>query len=151
MNVYLAARFGRRPELVQYADELESNGITVSSRWLRGDHEWSVKDDEAIPVSIQARFAQDDIDDLMAADVVVCFTESPRIGPARGGRHVEAGYALAMRKQVICVGYRENIFYALPRVIHCEEWVGALHILLNAVSTGIPVVRRLPSGEEVAP
>ncbi|HWV36402.1 MAG TPA: hypothetical protein VNZ55_12270, partial [Thermomicrobiales bacterium] len=91
MKVYLAGRFSRLPELVSYADVLEANGVTVTSRWLRGGHEWIGTPDEEIPVDRLAQFAQDDIDDLMAADIVVCYTESPRSGPARGGRHVEFG------------------------------------------------------------
>ena len=130
MKVYLAARFSRLPELVQYADDLEAQGIAVTSRWLRGGHEWVGTPDEAIPVPRLARFAQDDLDDLDDADAIVCFTESPRSGPARGGRHVEAGYALATGKMMICVGHRENVFYCLPNFRFFDEWEDARRYLL---------------------
>lgn len=130
-SVYLAARFSRLPELLTYKDKLEARGVTVTSRWLRGGHEWVGTPDEEIPVEHNARFAQDDIDDLMAADVVVCFTESPRSGPARGGRHVEAGYALAMGKRLVVVGFRENVFYCLPQVEFYANWHDALESLTD--------------------
>jgi nucleoside 2-deoxyribosyltransferase len=125
VKVYLAARFSRLPELLGYKAELEAAGIAVTSRWLLGGHEWVGTADEDIPVEHNAKFAAEDIEDLMAADVVVCFTEPPRSGPARGGRHVEFGYALAMNKQVLCVGHRENVFYCLPQVAYASTWAGA--------------------------
>jgi hypothetical protein len=135
MKVYLAARFSRLPELVSYASELEVEGIEVTSRWIRGGHEWVGTPDEEIPVPRLARFALDDLDDIEAADVLVCFTESPRSGPARGGRHVDFGYALARNMPIIVVGHRENVFYCLDNVLFCETWDAALQTLVNAAST----------------
>jgi nucleoside 2-deoxyribosyltransferase len=132
MKVYLAARFSRLPELNRYRAELEAAGITVTSRWLLGGHEWVGTPDEQIPRERLARFAAEDLEDIDAADVLLCFTESPRSGPARGGRHVEFGYALAKRKPVIVVGHIENVFYALPQVTHCETRAEALQLLWNA-------------------
>lgn len=122
-KAYLAGRFSRLPELVSIADELEATTlITVTSRWLRGGHEWVGTPDEAIPVERNAVFAQDDFDDIDAADLIVCFTEPARSAPARGGRHVEAGYALAKRMPMIVVGPVENIFYCLPEITRVESW-----------------------------
>lgn len=129
MKVYLAARFSRLPEVVRYADELELGGIEVTSRWLRGGHEWVGTPDDDIPVEHLARFAIEALEDIDAADMVVCFTEAPRTGPARGGRHVEAGYALAKEMPILVVGYRENVFYCLPGIVFVETWAGALGFL----------------------
>lgn len=134
MKVYLAARFSRLPELLGYKAELEASGITVTSRWLLGGHEWVGTPDEEIPVEHNARFAQDDIDDINAADVIVCFTESPRSGPARGGRHVEMGYAIAKGMPILTVGYRENVFYCLPSIAFADTWDEAKQYLLYRVS-----------------
>jgi nucleoside 2-deoxyribosyltransferase len=122
MKVYLAARFSRLEELLGYKAELRRLGIEVTSRWLLGGHEWVGTADEEIPVEELARFAADDIADLEEADVLICFTESPRSGPARGGRHVEFGYALAIGKPTIVVGHRENVFYCLPGIQFAETW-----------------------------
>ena len=122
MRVYLAARFSRKGELNGYAAELAVMGHEMTSRWLTGVHEWTGVADNEIPVDEQQRFAVEDFEDIERADVMVCFTEPPHAGPARGGRHVEAGYALGIHKRLIVVGWRENVFYALPAVEFFPTW-----------------------------
>lgn len=138
MRVYIAARFSRQHEVAACAGDLEARGIEVTSRWFRGGHEWDGSPDEDIPVERLSRFAQEDLDDLVAADVLVCLTESPRSGPSRGGRHVEFGYALARQMPVLTVGYRENVFYCLPAVQYAESWEAAL----DALSLAARLMRR---------
>lgn len=73
-------------------------------------------------------FAQHDWDDVMAADVVISFTEQPRTaGGSRGGRHVEFGAALAAGKRCIVVGWRENVFHCLPQVEFFPTWAESMH------------------------
>ena len=129
MKIYLAARFSRKDELNGHADQLRATGHEVTSRWLTGAHEWSGVADNEIPAADQARFAREDIEDIDRADVIVCFTEAPHAGPARGGRHVEAGYALGIGKRILAVGWRENVFYALPQVEFFPAWDRALAAL----------------------
>jgi nucleoside 2-deoxyribosyltransferase len=136
MKVYLAARFSRLPELRGCERDLAEDGIEVTSRWLRGGHEWVGTPDDEIPVDELRRFAEEDLADIDAADLVVCFTEPPRSGPARGGRHVEYGYALATGKHVVVVGYRENVFYCLPGVGFAADWPTARAMLADAKRTG---------------
>jgi len=131
LSVYLAARFSRLPELVGYAAELAEEQIPVTSRWLLGGHEWVGAPDDEIPREHLARFATEDIEDIEAATVVVAFTEPSHAGPARGGRHVEAGYAIGRGQTLIVVGHIENVFYALPQVIYVETWEEAKRILLD--------------------
>lgn len=126
MKVYLASRFSRGAELLVYKADLERHDIEVTSRWLLGGHEWVGTDDDAPPINVGRQFAYEDLADLTAADVVVCFTEQSRSGPSRGGRHVEFGYALASRQEVLVVGPRENVFYCLDEVRHHETWESAL-------------------------
>jgi len=45
---------------------------------------------------------------------VITFTETPRSSNSRGGRHVEFGIALGMRKRAVVIGPRENVFHCLP-------------------------------------
>ena len=136
MKVYLAARFSRLPELLVCAAELEAIGITVTSRWIRGGHEWVGTDDDVIPVDDLARFAREDLEDIEAADLIVCFTEAPRSGPARGGRHVEMGYALARGIPILTVGYRENVFYCLPEISFVLDWNDAV-AFVRGVTDGL--------------
>ncbi|MDQ2727544.1 MAG: hypothetical protein M3Y91_06710 [Actinomycetota bacterium] len=128
LTVYLAGRYTRREELCAYKAELEARGHDVPARWLLGEHQVhgvenarSVEADGPIP-SDQARlFAQDDIDDLSAADLLVAFTEKPRTENSRGGRHVELGIAIGKRlaghgPTVVIVGPLENVFCAAPQI-----------------------------------
>lgn len=115
--VYLAARYSRHPEMQKYAALLRQAGHDVTSRWILGDHELrseghSDADEWAV------RWATEDLADLVAADAIVSFTEGPGevAGRARGGRHVEHGFALAVDKINFVVGYRENVFHHLPQV-----------------------------------
>jgi nucleoside 2-deoxyribosyltransferase len=129
LKVYLASRFSRGPELNQYRLQLNNAGIETTSRWLNGGHLWEGTDDDQLPQAVGAQFAQEDLDDLLAADVLVAFTEPPRSGPSRGGRHVEFGVALAAGLQIVIVGHRENVFYCLPSLILTSDWPSAFDLL----------------------
>ena len=140
VKVYLAARYSRHPEMQGYARMLRHFGVEVTSRWINGSHQ-SMLNGEVLGPEREAmfesghpdreaqrrEFAQHDWDDVMAADVVISFTEQPRtVGNSRGGRHVEFGAALAAGKRCIVVGWRENVFHCLPQVEFYETWMDAL-------------------------
>jgi hypothetical protein len=113
--------------MMQVARELQELGHEIVSRWVRGAHD--IPDDGitlSAPAEVYAQFAEEDIDDLWSADCVIAFTEPPN-GPARGGRHVEFGMALALEEfgnlsRLICVGHQENVFYCLTHVEFYENW-----------------------------
>lgn len=130
MRAYLAARYSRRRELLAYANDLRFVGWTVTSRWLDGTHEAS---DVAPTAAQQAEWAKVDLSDIDEADVMVCFTEGPgeQPGRARGGRHVEFGYAFANRMEIHIVGPVENIFYGLPWLVVHETWPECLRYLIR--------------------
>lgn len=121
MKIYLASRYSRRDELRVIADELRGLGHTITSRWL--DTTWEEKERDsqvyssAAPPEYREKHSVEDLDDVLAADTFVAFTEEPRYG-GRGGRHIEMGAALAVGKRIIVVGPRENLFYHHPRVLH---------------------------------
>ena len=130
MKIYLASRYSRRVELCDYRSQLEQLGHSVTSRWLNGKHQLSRdglrigavgeeyveagSDREA--AELRAFFAEEDMEDVRTADLVIAFTEFPRAKASRGGRHVELGMALAWSKPVYLVGPRENVFCWLPSV-----------------------------------
>lgn len=116
MKIYLASRYSRRDELSAYAAVLKDLGQTVTSRWLDGHHEIIKEMRDEYAYLERQRFAQEDWEDLMAADVCINFTEPPRSEHSRGGRHVEFGGALAAKKRCIVIGFRENVFHCLPQV-----------------------------------
>lgn len=143
--IYLAGRYSRRLELSSYRDQLTELGIRVTSRWLNGAHQL---DDQGHPLGDDAermfedgsplvdhwrpKFATDDFDDVLAADTLIAFTEEPRSGHSRGGRHVELGIALAAGKRIIVVGPRENVFCWLPQVAQFDTWPLLLAVLSSA-------------------
>jgi len=143
MKIYLASRYSRREELCEYRMELERGGHTVTSRWLNGSHQIT---NEGKPIDetgealiengtcadaarLRRAFVLEDVVDVMAADVVVSFTEPPRSNHSRGGRHVEFGMAHALGKQLVVVGHRENLFHYLPQVEFFADWQRAREFL----------------------
>lgn len=128
MKIYLASSYLRRLELCGYRDRLQAIGHIVTSRWLNGAHVITDRPDgddgSCSPEAALLRqvYGNEDLLDLNAASVVIGFTEPPNSRSARGGRHVEFGYALAKGKQLIVVGYRENIFHWLPAVRFFESF-----------------------------
>lgn len=140
---YLAARYSRREELCEYKPALEARGHLVPARWLLGEHQVhgveaarAVQGDGPFPADQAVRFAEDDMEDLLAADVLVAFRETPRHVATRGGRHVEFGVALGLRRAglgrpaIFVVGPLENVFHALPEVDgRFDTWAGFLAAL----------------------
>jgi len=124
--VYLAARYSRRAELTGYAEELRSRGITVRADWLKGEHDSL---DGMVTDAGQAAWATIDRSDIDACGMFVAFTEEPRSGHSRGGRHVELGMALARGKAVTVIGPRENVFCWLPEIGWFPSWSAFLEIL----------------------
>jgi len=127
-------------ELCAYKADPEARGHMVPARWLLGEHQVhgleaarAVEADGPIPVDQAVLFAQDDVVDLLDADVVVSFTSEPRSGATRGGRHVELGIALALGflgrggPRLYIVGPLENVFHAPPQVDgRFGDWGGFL-------------------------
>lgn len=122
-KIYLASRYSRYLEMQGYRSVLENYGHKITSRWINGKHQ---VDDAGLSVEAveheRVRFAQEDLEDLLAADWVISFTEKPRSSNSRGGRHVEFGIALALEKVLVVIGYRENVFHCLPEVMYYQHW-----------------------------
>ncbi len=98
-------------------DRLTVNGHIVLSRWL--DTMWRETDEHgssAAPPQYREEYATKDLEDVAACELFVSFTEPPR-SSTRGGRHVEYGAALALKKLIAVVGHRENLFHHHPRVV----------------------------------
>ncbi len=126
MKVYIAARYKKRMELLQFSHKLEARGHIITSRWLQGKH-----DHEEDVVC-----AKHDFEDVKECDVIISFTEEPRTA-TRGGRHVELGLALAWGKTCIVVGPREHVFHSLRGIIHATkdqlvETIGQLEAVKTA-------------------
>ena len=120
----MAARYSRRVELCGYRTELEERGHSVPARWLLGKHQVeglvdSNADTFVVPNDEASAFAIDDAEDIDASDFLIAFTEEPRSGGTRGGRHWEAVYASGLRRagwpiRIFIVGPLEHVFTSLP-------------------------------------
>lgn len=123
---YLSANWSRREEMSSHAADLEGLGYRVQARWLAGEeqvhgHEAvrAVEGDGPIPLAAARLFAEDDLVDLLAADVFLAFTDPKVTNKLRGGRHVEYGIALGLRQAkrnapiLVTIGRAENVFHAL--------------------------------------
>lgn len=124
---YLAARYSRRLELCDYKVALEERGYHVPARWLLGKHQVEgLVDNNAdtfvVPNEEASGFAIDDAEDIDDSDFLIAFTEEPRVGGTRGGRHWELGYASGLRRarwperdpRIFLVGPLEHVFTSLP-------------------------------------
>lgn len=120
MQIYLASRYSRAPEMREVRAKLVDLGHKVTSRWIDmpygdpepvdGVHRWD-RDDAC-------RIAIEDMEDLTASDMVVSFTENiaDLKKTSKGGRHVEFGAALAFNKIMIRIGPFENVFHLMPGI-----------------------------------
>lgn len=128
MEIYLAARFSRAAEMRDVRDFLHEKGHHVTSRWIdlrEGDYpEYTTETLNSDP-ELFASYADTDIEDVQAADILVSFTGQG----GKGGRHVEFGLALAQGKRLILVGPREHVFHTLPQVEACSGLDDLLKIL----------------------
>ncbi len=128
MKFYIAGRYDRLDELNVYAQQLRDIGHSVDCRWLLGTHQLHpnpqiVDDPNNQQVPMGARpFAEDDVEDVSKADAIILFSEPPNSHSKRGGRHVEFGIAVGLKKDLIIIGPRENVFHCLPQVQQYKAW-----------------------------
>ena len=132
-KIYLAGRYGRREEIAGYAEELRRLGAIITSYWLAGSHDLDGTEDAEQKTAKERMWAVEDLGDVDYANWLIAFTEHPDgvvPGRARGGRHVEFGFALAQgNKRLIVVGPRENVFHCLARVEQYDTWRDCLAAL----------------------
>lgn len=127
MKVYLAAPYGSRSQIAAYAAELTRVGFTVTSRWLREEHEITPGTQKAavdLSDAQVAKHALDDLEDVKSSDLLVLFTAKAVGLDGGGGRHVETGYFIGQRgtRHVIVVGEPEHIFHRMTGVVRVPDW-----------------------------
>jgi hypothetical protein len=112
MRVYLAAQYSQKPKIAVCKQDLLALGITVTSTWTdeSEDPNLSLRD---VTDGRLLEYAYRDIDEIITSDVLVLFTVDPDEKTRRGGRHFESGLAFGLRKTLVLIGPRENIFHHL--------------------------------------
>jgi hypothetical protein len=124
VKLYLASAFSRQSELRQYAYTLRFAGYEVTSRWLTQE-----ATDKQMGHDAKANAATNDLEDILAADTLVRFSDPeffkegkvPK-GLLSGSRMVETGAALMRGIRVIVVGGAQSVFDSLPQVIHVKDF-----------------------------
>ena len=130
MKIYIAAPWQKRYRAQEIMRLLEAEGHTVTSTWL--------KQDDALPSTTNDPVANDgyatlDLDDVAQADMLVALNPPDFEYAGTGGRHVEFGYAIALKKRIVLIGQRSNIFHWLQHVVVYEH---VIDFLLAMASKG---------------
>jgi hypothetical protein len=125
MKIYLAGSYNRRTAIASCRTDLETIGHQVTSRWLdchdgKAPAVFTSTHLADIPPSEGRLFAEEDLADIDAAELVACFTQHPS---TTGGRHVELGYALGTHKKIAIIGSIENIFQTISGVELYPTWM----------------------------
>lgn len=121
MNLYLAAAFHRKPEMLAAKALCEKAGHVITSRWLIES-----TDD---PMHEPILGAQMDLQDIERSTGLILFSDGPRGTPIiGGGRLVEFGYALRFMPFIAVVGPIENPFQLYPNIHH-----GSLEDILKVI------------------
>jgi nucleoside 2-deoxyribosyltransferase len=107
----------------EWAKRLEYFGHVITSRWIKGDHEII---SDANGDADRQRFAEEDINGILSADVLIFHSHPDFFRSGRGGRHVELGVALALNKKIILIGERENVFHWLSCVEVYSDFASAM-------------------------
>lgn len=126
MKLYVASHC--RETAAGLKKELERDGHEVVSRWIVSDTKFGLG---AVAYSDAERTAlalQDEEDVRAACDGLVLIAE-PEGRFVPGGKHVETGIALALRRPVFVVGRRENLFHWHPLVLMVPDTAGLLAAL----------------------
>lgn len=119
MRTYLAASFDRQEEMKKYARQLKELGGEIVSTWLYEE----VFSASSVPTDLASEYAERDVREVKACDFFIWFTESlPANRVLTGGRHVEAGIAIATNKSIFVIGPYENIFTRLSGIAQYNTW-----------------------------
>lgn len=125
LAVYLAAPYGARETVADYAKELERVSMRCTSSWLQETHDIKPGTQGAateLDDATVSGHAVKDFMDVKRSDVLVLFTSTYIGVDGGGGRHIETGFALALLKPVIVVGSPENVFHRIQRKPGSHGW-----------------------------
>lgn len=132
-KVYIAAPFIMQAEIRDLCRQLEQELIFVTCRWP-----WEEKPLGGYTDEFYASRALQDLTEIDAADFVLLIGT---VLSRTGGKHFEAGYAVAKGKRLVVIGQRENVFHYLPDVEFVADWEEALQYVKEAKDAPSPLER----------
>ncbi len=128
MKVYLAAKFGEKNEMRDWARMIEDAGHQVTSSWLDEKHDSDAEASEEVMIAA----AKQNMLDVLEADVLVTKSQAQGTAHAGGGRHFEFGYAIAEGINVIVVGPKgEHVFHYIEGIQHVDNLDGLIPVLAD--------------------
>jgi len=107
MTVYLAAPWELQADVKRFAEALAGVGVGVTSRWIALDPALNTFTDE---------WANHCLTDIRRAVAFVIWNPEEWARVGTGGRHVELGVAITLRKPIFVIGARTNIFHHMRHV-----------------------------------
>lgn len=113
MRLYIASK--HQDLAAALMAELTSDGHEITSRWITLDKKFGSGLDDYNDEERRALALMDEEDVRAAVDGLVLIAEKPDVN-VPGGKHVETGMTLALRRPVFVLGRRENIFHWHPLV-----------------------------------
>lgn len=128
MNVYLASQYSQKHQTRQCATDLRNAGIDCVSVWLNEPHDAASRLVH-LHENLKVQYAEQDIADILRADIFVVFSVSEDTSIVRGGMVFETGFAYGQGKPVIVCGPKQCIFHWLPDITQVETWSECLAIL----------------------
>lgn len=142
MKVYLAAPYGARDTIRDYAAQLHRIGFEVTSTWLNEQHEINAGTQHAAAALSDDQVsghAYDDLRDVQRSHLFVLFTAAAVGVEGGGGRHIETGYFIANcgTAHVIVVGEPENIFHRMATVTAVPDWHEAVIELSSRLAASL--------------
>lgn len=110
-RVYIASHFAARDEVVKLRMSFHDRGLVVTSSWI--DEQFDANE---LPDEEQGRTAARRLAEIEWAHVLIAY--HPTFSRMEYCASAELGYAVAMFKPIVVVGYRPSIYHRLPQVLH---------------------------------
>lgn len=112
MKIYLATKYAEMIEMRGVRDRIVAEGHEVTAQWIDGKEDNDTQETAAVM----------DYNDVARADLLISFSKERGTLHTGGGRHVEYGIAMALKKTIWVVGPRgEHVFHAWPDVRFFES------------------------------
>lgn len=111
-RIYVAASFHGIERIRDEVDSLEERGHDVLGVWHQPNDPIEAIWDGNFGGRIAQALALRDLHGIETCDLMVIDTLDPS---STGGRNVELGYALALKKRIILIGPPTTVFFALIR------------------------------------
>lgn len=123
MKIFLASVFAERGAMRVWRELIENQGHKVTSHWIDSPFK---SDDDATPIELSIA-AEQNVHDIEDCDYFVLdsrlFVQNIY---GHGGRHIDFGIALALKKKICLIGTPESPYHLLPPITHHETIISFL-------------------------